>query len=168
MKTVLFAAASLAFALATTPAIAQEAAPALTIVHPSDAHFQAVPNVAPCNTMMSLRGNLAKEASTFITKMTPGCVAPWHWHSATEEIIVLQGTAKMQMNSIKEMPMVLPTGAYSQLTRLHLHRFKCEKGPDCIMIVVADRAFDLHWVDKNRKEISFDEALKIEKAGPAW
>jgi quercetin dioxygenase-like cupin family protein len=164
-----FALAAALVALAPC-AIASAEAPAhvLTLIHPTDATFHTIPNAASCNTMMSLRGDMSKEASTFTSKMTPGCVAPWHWHNSTEEIIIIQGTAKMQMNSSTEKPITLPVGAYSQLPMQHLHRFKCLPGPACIIIVVADRAFDIHWVDKNRKEISFEEALKMEKASAPW
>jgi quercetin dioxygenase-like cupin family protein len=81
---------------------------------------------------------------------------------------MLQGTARMQMESPTSKPMTLPPGSYSQLPREHLHRFKCLPGKDCVILVITDRAFDIHWVDTSRKEISFDQALKLEKTSPAW
>lgn len=167
---VLIPALAASLLLASSPARAQDraSAHALTILKPLDAEFKAVPNAASCNTMMSLRGDLSKEASTFTSRMTPGCVAPWHWHSSTEEIVMQQGTARMQMDDASTAPITLETGAYAQLPREHLHRFKCMEGPDCVILVVADRAFDIHWVDKDRKEISFGEALKLEQQSPAW
>lgn len=152
------------------PAEHHSGSEALTYRHPLDAPFKAVPNAATCNTMAPLRGDMSKGASTFTSKMTPGCVAPWHWHSPTEEIVILQGTARMQMNNENTPPVTLPTGAYSQLPKQHLHRFRCLQGPDCVILVIADAAFDIHWVDKNRKEITFDEALKLETSsgGSDW
>jgi quercetin dioxygenase-like cupin family protein len=170
MKTRRFTLAMLAAAMsvAAGTASAQMSDKPLTIIHPMDAKFRPVPNAATCNTMASLRGNLSKEASTFTSRMTPGCVAPWHWHSSTEEVVMLQGTARMQMENSTAKPMMLPTGSYSQLPREHLHRFKCLPGKDCVILVITDRAFDIHWVDKSRKEIPFEQALKLEKASPAW
>jgi quercetin dioxygenase-like cupin family protein len=170
MKTRHLKTAMLAVAMifATNPASAQMNDKPLTILHPMDAKFRPVPNAATCNTMASLRGDLSKEAATFTSRMTPGCVAPWHWHSSTEEVVMLQGTARMQMESPTSKPMTLPPGSYSQLPREHLHRFKCLPGKDCVILVITDRAFDIHWVDKSRKEISFDQALKLEKTSPAW
>jgi quercetin dioxygenase-like cupin family protein len=173
-------AASMFAILASVCAHAQDAMPGhdtmqakggdkvLTILKPLDAAFKAVPNAASCNTMLSLRGDMSKEASTFTSRMTPGCVAPWHWHKSTEEIVMQQGTARMQMEDSTQAPVTLRTGSYSQLPRDHLHRFKCLKGPDCVILVIADRAFDIHWVDKKRNEITFDEALALEKKSPAW
>jgi mannose-6-phosphate isomerase-like protein (cupin superfamily) len=138
---------------------------ALTYRHPMDAPFKAIPNAATCNTMAPLRGDMSKGPATFTSRMTPGCVAPWHWHSPTEEVVMLQGTARMQMDDDSTTPITLPTGAYSQLPRQHLHRFRCLQGPDCVILVIADGAFDIHWVDKSRKEISFEQATKLEAAG---
>jgi quercetin dioxygenase-like cupin family protein len=135
---------------------------ALTLAKPEDAKFKPVPGAAPCNTMMSLRGDLAKEAATFITKMTAGCIAPWHWHTPTEEIILLKGETVSQMKG--EGPITLRAGSYSQLKGKHPHRFRCTAASECITIVVADGPFDIHWVDTAGKEIPFAEASKRAEA----
>jgi mannose-6-phosphate isomerase-like protein (cupin superfamily) len=156
--------------IAAAPAAHHATSDALTYRHPMDAPFKAIPNAATCNTMAPLRGDMSKGPATFTSRMTPGCVAPWHWHSPTEEIVILQGTARMQMDDDSTTAITLPVGAYSQLPRNHLHRFRCLQGADCVILVIADAAFDIHWVDKNRKEISFEEALKREAAsgGSDW
>ena len=131
---------------------------ALTQQRPEDANFKPVPGAAPCNTMMSLRGDLGKEAATFMTKLTAGCIAPWHWHTPTEEIVILKGETIAQMKG--EAPQRLPTGAYSQLTAKHPHRFRCTEASECIVLVIADGPFDIHWIDDKGKEIPFEEASK--------
>jgi quercetin dioxygenase-like cupin family protein len=138
---------------------AADATHALTLLKPDQADFKAVPGAAKCNKMASLRGDLAKGPSTFTTLMTAGCIAPWHWHTPTEEIVILKGEAVMQMKG--EVPITLPTGAYSQLPPKHLHRFRCTKGSDCVVLVIADAAFDIHWVNSTGAEIPVDEAIKV-------
>ena len=137
---------------------------AVTLLKPDQADFQPVPGAAKCNKMASLRGDLAKGPSTFTTLLTPGCIAPWHWHTPTEEIVILKGEAVMQMKG--EAPVTLRTGAYSQLPPKHLHRFRCTQAGECVVLVIADAAFDIHWVDSKGKEIPVDEAMKLaEKEG---
>jgi len=139
-------------------------AKALILLKPDDAEFKPVPGAAPCNTMANLRGDLSKGPATFTSKLTPGCIAPWHWHTPTEEVIVLKGTAVMQMKG--EAAITLPTGSYSQLPSKHWHRFRCTKDGDCIVLVIADGLFDIHFVDKNGKEISAEKAQRLaEKEG---
>ena len=150
----------LAVLLACMP-VAQGAEPArpLTLLQPDKADFKAVPGAAECNKMANLRGDLATGPSTFLTQLTAGCVAPWHWHTATEEIVVLKGEAVMQMKG--DAPVTLPTGAYAQLSPKHLHRFRCTKAGECVVLVIADAAFDIHWVNAGGAEISLAEALKL-------
>lgn len=144
------------------PHAAMGASHALTLTNPEEAQFKPVPGAAPCNTMMSLRGDLSKEAATFMTKMTAGCIAPWHWHTPTEEIVLLKGETVSQMKG--EAPMTLKAGAYSQLAGKHPHRFRCTAASECIMIVIADGPFDIHWIDPGGKEIPFEEASRRAEA----
>jgi quercetin dioxygenase-like cupin family protein len=136
-----------------------DAARPLTLLQPDKADFKAVPGAAKCNKMANLRGDLATGPSTFLTQLTAGCVAPWHWHTATEEIVVLKGEAVMQMKG--DAPVTLPAGAYSQLPPKHLHRFRCTKAGECVVLVIADAAFDIHWVNAGGAEISLEEAMKL-------
>jgi anti-sigma factor ChrR (cupin superfamily) len=35
--------------------------------------------------------------STFILKAPPGCVVPWHFHTAEEQLIIISGTVLAEM-----------------------------------------------------------------------
>jgi len=122
------------------------------------AKFISVPGVPACTTLAPLRGGMAKTASTLMVRMTAGCMVPFHWHTPSEEMIVLQGSPLAQM--MGKRPVVLKVGSYSQLPTHHVHRFKCASKVDCLFFLVADGPFDIHFVDEQGKEISTDAALE--------
>ncbi len=140
----------------------------LLIQQPENAEFMSVPGVPECTTIAPLRGDMSKEASTLMVRMTPGCLVPFHWHTPTEELIVLQGTPYAQM--LGKKPQVLSVGSYSQLLSGHIHRFRCMSEIDCLIFLVADAAFDIHFVDDKGEVISTEEALKraAESADDPW
>jgi quercetin dioxygenase-like cupin family protein len=146
------------------PAATSDSHPAVMIDQPEKAQFQSVPGVPACNTMVGTRGDPSKEPATFLVKMTSGCVVPWHWHRATEEVILLKGTAVAQMKA--EKPIVLKAASYSQLPVKHVHRFRCSSKEACYVFVVADAPFDINYVDATGKEITPAEAIaEVERDG---
>ena len=42
-------------------------------------------------------GDLTTGRSTFILKASPGCVVPWHFHTAEEQLIIISGTVLAEM-----------------------------------------------------------------------
>ena len=130
--------------------------------------FIAVPGVPECTTLAPLHGDMSKGPATLMVRMTAGCMVPFHWHTPSEEMIVMQGTARSQLRG--ERPIVLKAGAYTQLPSPHVHRFRCTSKVDCLFFLVADAAFDIHFVDDAGKEISTETALAAAKkdSGKAW
>jgi quercetin dioxygenase-like cupin family protein len=124
---------------------------------PSEADFKTVPIAPACNTIAPLRGDPTKEGSTLLVRMRSGCLVPWHWHHATEELAMLGGTAIAQMKGGKSVE--LKTGSYSQLPKLHRHRFRCASKEDCYIFVVADAPFDINYVDADDKALTTEQAL---------
>jgi quercetin dioxygenase-like cupin family protein len=160
--------------LAITPAFAasQEHADGMShavILHrASEAKFMAVPGVPECATLAPLHGDMSKGSATLMVRMTAGCMVPYHWHTPSEEMIVMQGTALSQMRG--ERPVMLKVGAYTQLPSPHVHRFRCTSKVDCLFFLVADAAFDIHFVDEAGKEISTEAALAAARkdSGKQW
>jgi quercetin dioxygenase-like cupin family protein len=170
----LFGVACLTAASAMSPALAADHAhadgksPAVILHRPSDAKFMAVPGVPECTTLAPLHGDMSKGPATMMVRMTAGCMVPYHWHTPSEEMIVMQGTALSQMRG--ERPVVLKVGAYTQLPSPHVHRFRCTSKVDCLFFLVADAAFDIHFVDDAGKEISTEAALAaaLKDSGKQW
>jgi quercetin dioxygenase-like cupin family protein len=92
-----------------------------------------------------------------MVRMTAGCTVPFHWHTPSEEIVVLQGEPLAQM--FGQRPYRLRVGSYSQLPTHHVHRFKCVSSVNCLLFLVADGPFDIHFVDERGNEIATDVAL---------
>jgi quercetin dioxygenase-like cupin family protein len=145
---------------------AGQGAMGLEIPQPDKADFKTVPGVPSCTTIAGLRGDPSKEAATLMVRMTSGCVVPFHWHHATEEVVMLQGTAVTQMMGGK--PYELKPGSYSQLPKEHVHRMRCASKEDCYNFVVADRAFDIFFVDAAGKAISTEQALAAAEKDKSW
>lgn len=159
----IFGATCLMSVSAMTPAFsavhdhADGKSPAVLLQRPSDANFIAVPGVPECTTLAPLHGDMSKGPATLMVRMRAGCMVPYHWHTPSEEMVVLQGTALSQMRG--ERPVLLRVGAYTQLPSPHVHRFRCTSKVDCLFFLVADAAFDIHFVDDAGKEISTEAAL---------
>lgn len=133
----------------------------ILLQHAADAKFISVPGVPACTTLAPLRGDMGKAASTLMVRMAPGCLVPFHWHTPSEEIVVLQGSPYAQM--LGQRPYYLKVGSYSQLPTHHIHRFKCVSQSACLMFLVADGPFDIHFVDEKGSEISTEAALAAAK-----
>jgi hypothetical protein len=81
--------------------------------------------------------------STWILKAPPGCVVPWHSHSAGEQLFVVAGEVKAEMTD--HPPTVLgPDGFAAMMGRME-HQFTCQGRDDCLMFVTFDRAYDIKW-----------------------
>jgi quercetin dioxygenase-like cupin family protein len=132
-------------------------APAILLQRPADAAFLAVPGVPACTTIAPLRGNMAIGASTLMVRMRSGCLVPNHWHTPTEELVVLQGAPLAQMKG--ERPVILKVGSYSQLPSGHIHRFRCTSVEDCLIFMVADAPFDIYFVNEKGAMLTPEAAL---------
>ncbi len=123
--------------------------------------FVPIAGLPPCLIGAVKRGDPSKEAFVVLAKVTAGCKIPWHWHTATEELMIVTGRAKLEMREaeMKEAsPATLGPGDYIHLPSKHVHRFTCLSA--CKFFIVSDGAFDIHYVDAAGKEIPQDEALK--------
>ena len=56
---------------------------------------------------------------------------------------------------------VLGAGGYAKMPSRHVHEFVCTAA--CSGFVVSDGAFDIHYSDKNGKEIAPEVALAVKK-----
>jgi quercetin dioxygenase-like cupin family protein len=146
----------LLFAL-TVSAVAQDNA--MTLAPMATSKFMNMPGLPTCLKIAVQRGDPSKGASTLLLKFTPGCVVPWHWHTAGEHLMVVSGSGKAEMKDGK--PAVIKAGDYAYLPAKSIHQFKATTA--VTMFDLPDGAFDIHYVDSAGKEISPDDALKSAK-----
>jgi quercetin dioxygenase-like cupin family protein len=120
--------------------------------------FTAIPNAPPCFTIAVEQGDPTKGASVILARFAPHCVAPFHWHTPGETVMVSSGALEAQMKG--EKAIVAHSGDFLFLPSHHVHRATCKGTVPCLVFLSSDAAFDIHWVDGDGKEISLEQAMK--------
>lgn len=126
----------------------------------SENKFAPMAGLPSCSTLSVESGDPSKGPSVILIKATAGCRIPWHWHTPTEHVMIVTGSAKLQMKD-GDHTAVLGPGGYAMMPSKHVHQFTCSSA--CTAFVSSDGAFDIHYVDANGGEVSPDEALKKTK-----
>ena len=129
----------------------------------SEMTFVSFPGMPACSTGSVQSGDPATGPSIIYAKLAAGCVFPWHWHTPTETLMIVSGTAHAQMKD--GTPVVLRAGGFAVMPSKHVHQFRCSTA--CTLYVHSDAAFDMHYVDTQGNEISPEAALKPVKEAPA-
>jgi quercetin dioxygenase-like cupin family protein len=78
-----------------------------------------------------------------ILKASPGCVVPWHFHTAEEQLIIISGAVLAEMTD--HQPTRLGPGGFAMMGGHMPHQFTCQGKSACLMIVAFDRAYDIYW-----------------------
>ena len=146
----------------TTTSNAEEAADAAAR-NTKDMQFATIPGMPTCATASVQSGDPGKGASIILAKLAAGCVIPWHWHTSSETLLMVSGTGRAEMKG--SAAVMLHAGGYGRMPSKHVHQFGCAKA--CMLFVVSDAAFDMHYVDADGKDIAPDEALKKVHQTPA-
>ncbi|HYK41948.1 MAG TPA: cupin domain-containing protein [Thermoanaerobaculia bacterium] len=129
----------------------------------AEMRFTAFPGMPSCTPGAVKAGDPSKGASIILARAETGCTVPWHWHSPNEHLMMVKGTARLDMKNEKSS--MLRAGGFAMLPAKHAHQFVCTSS--CLFYVYSDAAFDIHYVNDQGSEISPDEALKLSKRAPA-
>jgi hypothetical protein len=97
----------------------------------------------PCLLSALETGNPLTGPSTLILKAPPGCVVPWHRHTAQEQLIVVAGEVHAEMTG--HPPTVLGAGGFAVMGGDMAHQFTCQGRDGCVMFVSFDGAYDIRW-----------------------
>lgn len=122
--------------------------------------FPGMPKCAPGSVQS---GDPAKGPSIILAKTSTGCMVPWHWHTPNEHLMMVKGTARLEMKDGK--PGTLRAGDYAMLPAKHVHQFVCTSS--CVFYVHSDGPFDIHYVNAQGNELAPEEALKPAKMAKA-
>jgi quercetin dioxygenase-like cupin family protein len=117
--------------------------------------FMTLPVLPSCMTVSAQRGDPMKGAAVLLLKVNSGCVVPWHWHTANENLMMVSGKGKSEMSGGAH---TMAMGDYLYLAGRQVHQFTCISS--CLVFDVIDEAFDIHYVDKDGNEIPVEQALK--------
>lgn len=122
--------------------------------------FEPMQGLPPCVTSAVESGDPSKGPSVIVFKATKGCMIPWHWHTPTENVMIVSGTAKVEMKDNGQTAILGP-GGYALMPSKHVHQFTCTSA--CSAFVSSDAAFDIHYVDASGAEISPDLTMTTKK-----
>jgi quercetin dioxygenase-like cupin family protein len=87
--------------------------------------------------------------STFLLKAPPGCRVAAHYHTAEEQLIVIQGSVTTGMKGMPEV--ALTAGGFAVMPGKAVHWFSCSGKIPCLMAVTFDKKYDIVWVDVNSR-----------------
>ena len=124
--------------------------------------FVNFPGLPTCVKGAVRNGDPSQGGSVILAKSTASCLVPWHWHTASEQLMMVSGSAKVEMKDAK--PAALHASGFLNLPGKNPHQFTCVAA--CTFFISSDAAFDIHYVDKDGKEISPDDALKSKAKAP--
>jgi len=131
--------------LASGVVLAAFIAPAQTGVARSLAEVKFAPDDdVKCLSSAVETGDPATGPSTIILKAPPHCVIPWHYHTAQEQLIVIQGRVPTEMEGMAKMD--LGPGGFAMMPGKAKHQFSCESKTPCVLFVMFDRKYDIFWV----------------------
>ena len=138
-------------------AVAATAQDKPSIVRVATSKFATPPGSPACVTTSILHGNPNTGASVLLTKLTPGCVTPWHWHTTNESTVVVSGRFKLEAKG--EAVQNVGVGDYLYMPSKHPHQTTCIAA--CMLSTTSNSARDIHYIDKDGKEIPPEQALKL-------
>ena len=133
------------------------------VTTPATSKFGGLPVLPACATFAVDKGDPTKGPSILLIKATSGCIVPWHWHTATEQLMFVSGVAKIEMTDSPAH--ALNKGDFVMLPAKHHHQFTCTT--NCLFFNSIEGAFDIHYIDKSGKEIPPEQALKTPAKRPA-
>jgi hypothetical protein len=110
-----------------------------------------IPPLPTCARGSVPMGDPAAGPSIIFARVNAGCIIPWHWHTPNENVMIVSGTALIDMKDAKSV--TLTSGGYAMMMSHHAHQFTCKAGP-CQFYVYSDAAFDLHYVDSKGNEMT--------------
>ena len=146
-----------AVAVASVALFAQETADQPAIARSTMAKFEAAKDLPDCVTVAPAHGSPAAGPAAIFLKAESNCTVPWHWHTANESLTPVLGL--MQITVHGERPKVVAVGDYAYMPAQRVHMAKCASSKPCTAILQLDAAMDMHYVDKDGKEIPAVEAL---------
>jgi len=121
----------------------------------SDLKLQPLPDAPTCFPAAVERGDPARGASIMIMRCSAGCYVPRHWHPASEEIMMIRGTADIRIKG--EKPVKLAPGGFLAVPPHHVMDFSCVS--ESQLFLLTGGTFEIHYVNDAGNEISSQEAL---------
>jgi quercetin dioxygenase-like cupin family protein len=110
----------------------------------ADAHFVQDDDVKCLESALE-NGNPDTGPSTFLLKAPAGCRVAAHYHTAEEQLIVIQGSVLTGMKGMHSV--VLTAGGIAVMPAKAVHWFSCSGKHPCLMAVTFNQKYDIVWVE---------------------
>ena len=117
--------------------------------------FGPIAGLPSCMTGSVQNGDPGSGPFVVLLKASSGCTVPMHWHSASEQLMFVDGAALFQMSG--DQPHAISAGSYVYGPAKHPHQITCSS--DCMLYVTSDGPFDIHYIDSSGNEIPSPKAL---------
>jgi len=150
--------------LSLSAARAQPTADQASARNMAEMKFAPSAGLPTCVQLAIESGDPTQGAFVALAKTKTGCRVPWHWHTANEQLMIVDGAARVQMKDTGKQ-IALRAGGFAMMPAHHVHEFQCIQA--CTFFIVSDQKFDIHYVDPQGKEIPPEEALKRVHENPA-
>jgi len=85
--------------------------------------------------------------STYLLKASAGCRVAPHYHTAEEQLIVIQGSVSTGMKGMQSV--TLTAGGVAVMPGKAVHWFSCGGEGPCLMAVTFNQKYDIVWVTLN-------------------
>jgi quercetin dioxygenase-like cupin family protein len=109
-----------------------------------DAHFVQDDDVKCLQSALE-NGNPDTGPSTFLLKAPAGCRVAAHYHTAEEQLIVIQGSVLTGMKGMRSV--LLTAGGMAVMPAKAVHWFSCSGKQPCLMAVTFNQKYDIVWVE---------------------
>jgi quercetin dioxygenase-like cupin family protein len=109
----------------------------------AEARFVQDEDVKCLNSALE-NGNPDTGPSTFLLKAPAGCQVAAHYHTAEEQLIVIQGSVATGMKGMHKV--TLTAGGVAVMPGKAIHWFNCVGKTACLMVVTFDQKYDIVWV----------------------
>ncbi|HWX34738.1 MAG TPA: cupin domain-containing protein [Steroidobacteraceae bacterium] len=86
--------------------------------------------------------------STFLLKAPARCRVAAHYHSAEEQMIVIQGQVLTGMKGMRSV--TLTAGGVAVMPSKAVHWFSCRGKEPCLMVVTFNQKYDIVWAEARR------------------
>lgn len=90
-------------------------------------------------------GNPDTGPSTILLKAPAGCRVAPHYHTAEEQLIVIQGIVSTGMKGMHDV--ALSAGGVAVMAGKAVHWFSCQGKNPCLMVVTFNQKYDIVWVE---------------------
>jgi len=106
--------------------------------------WEPIPNMKPGAERVVLRQDPITGATELLARYPEGYIVPWHWHTANERLVVLEGKFRIEQ---KNHQIELERGGFVYQPGRNIHQVSCGSD-ECMYYALWDGPWDINYVDK--------------------